>query len=68
MLRETPRQVPVRVRILLRWAFQGAVHDTEGGHEAPARARGEGQSPSFALSHRCTWAAVLRGSARYHRP
>ena len=65
VLRETRRQVPVWVEVLLRWTLQGAVHYAEGGHEAPARARGVGeQSPSAAVSHRCTRAAELRGSRR----
>ena len=40
--RETPRQVPVRVGALLWRALQSAVHDTEGGYEVLARARGGG--------------------------
>ena len=42
VLRETPRQVPVWVGVLLWWALQSAIHDTEGGYEAFVRARGRG--------------------------
>ena len=40
--RETPRQVPVRVGVLLWRAFQSAIHDTEGGYKVPGRPRGKG--------------------------
>ena len=36
VLREAPRQVPIRMGVLL----QGTAHAAEGGHEVPARARG----------------------------
>ena len=39
---ETPRQVPVRVRVLLWRALQSAIHHTEGGSEVLVRARGRG--------------------------
>ena len=42
MPRETPWQVPVRVGVLLWRALQSAIHDTEGGYEVLARARGRG--------------------------
>ena len=42
MLRETPRQVPIRVGVLLWRALQGAIHDSEGGYEVLVRARGRG--------------------------
>ena len=42
MLQETTRQVPVRVQVPLQVILHGAVHDWEGGHEVPARARGRG--------------------------
>ena len=40
--RETFRQVPVRVGVLLWRALQSAIHDTEGGYKVVARARGRG--------------------------
>ena len=66
VLRETPRHVPVRLGVLLRGTLQGAVHDAEGGHQVPTRARGRGggSRPSAAVSHRCTRAAALWGSRR----
>ena len=65
VLQGTPRQVPVRVGVLFQSTFQGAVHHAKGGHKAPAAAlRRGGQSPSAAVSHRCTPAAALRGSRR----
>ena len=42
MLRETPRQVPVRVGALLWRALQSAIHDTEGGYKVLVRARRRG--------------------------
>ena len=43
MPREPPRQVLVRVGALLGRALQSAIHDTEGGYEVLARARGRGR-------------------------
>ena len=37
---ETPRQVPVRVGVLLRGTLQGAVHQAEGGQLAGTQRRG----------------------------
>ena len=53
VLREAPRQVPVWVGVLLRWTFQC---DSEGGHEAPARAGGGG-----AVALRCLEPSVHLG-------
>ena len=65
VLRETPRQVPVRVGVLLSRGLQSAIHDTEGGSEVLARARGRGGAVALCrTSHRCTRAAALRGSRR----
>ena len=65
MLRETARQVLVRVGALLWRALQSAIHDMEGGYEVLVRALGGGGwSPSAALSHQCAPAAALRGSRR----
>ena len=50
VLRETARQVPVRVGVLLRGKLQGAVNDPEGGHEVPARVRGGGAAVALCRS------------------
>ena len=42
VLREIFRQVTVRVGVLLWRTLQSAIHDTEGGYEVLARARGRG--------------------------
>ena len=55
MFRETPRQVPVRLWVLLRGALQGAIHDTEGGYEVLVRARERGGA-----------AALCRGEPSMH--
>ena len=59
MPRETPRQVPVRVGVLLWRVLQSAIHDTEGGCEVLARARGLNrmavQSKTHVDSHKDLW-------------
>ena len=44
MLRETLRQVPVRVGVLLRGALQGAVREAKGGQKSLPRRGGGGGS------------------------